>query len=321
MATAVQTSSEPRTPNPRTRLALASLFAALFVIAGVVVAVYLVPQLLDGLTAPLGASAAFLVRIVAQLATVAAFVWAGSKLAGANPPRGVRGGIFLVISGLVTIFFVTRAVGLNLEDLRVSLFITGAVLVVLLVLLYRFLVSPRAERWMLGLEEQGWFSTFSYKRTQGLRARRYTMIGLLIVGWTGVYSVMAHETFGRGPWHLRMPFELPTITPLTDLEYAVPLLLAVLVFWLAWRAVNMPTFADFLIATEAEMNKVSWSSRRRLFQDTIVVLVTCALLTVFLLLVDLFWGWLLSQRFIGVLPQRSEKTEQVDPTRGREAKW
>jgi preprotein translocase SecE subunit len=174
---------------------------------------------------------------------------------------------------------------------------------------------------MLGLEEQGWFHTFNYKRTQGVRARRYTMIGLLIVGMTGVWSAYQAQTFGAGPWTLRMPFELPTITPLTDLEYAVPLLLAVAVFWLAWRAVNMPTFADFLVATEAEMNKVSWSSRRRLFQDTIVVLVTCALLTVFLLVVDLFWGWLLSQRFIGVLPPRSEKTEQVDPNRGREAKW
>ena len=321
MATAVQTSSEPRTPNPRTRLALASLFGALFVIAGVVVAAYLVPQLLDGLIAPLGSSAAFLVRIVAQLATVGAFVWLGSILSGTSPPRGIRGGIFLVISGLIAIFFVSRAVGLNLEDSPLGKVIAVAVLVGLVVLFARFLVSPRAERWMLGLEEQGWFSTFSYKRTQGQRVRRYTMIGILLVGWTGVYSALTHETFGRGTWDLRMPFELPTVSVLSVLEYSVPLLLAVAVFWLAWRAVNMPTFADFLIATEAEMNKVSWSSRRRLVQDTIVVLVTCALLTLFLLVVDLFWGWLLSQRFIGVLPPRSEKTEQVDPNRGREAKW
>ena len=31
---------------------------------------------------------------------------------------------------------------------------------------------------------------------------------------------------------------------------------------------------DFLIATEAEMNKVSWTTRKRLVKDTIVVLVT-----------------------------------------------
>mgnify|MGYP003579247066 CR=1 FL=1 len=38
----------------------------------------------------------------------------------------------------------------------------------------------------------------------------------------------------------------------------------------------------------------SWSSRKRLVQDTIVVLVTVVLMTLFLLLVDMFWGWLLS---------------------------
>jgi preprotein translocase SecE subunit len=321
MATAVQTTSAPRTPNPRTRLVLASLFGALFVIAGVAVAAYLVPQLLDGLLAPLGTTAAFLLRVVAQLATVGAFVWVGSKLSGANPPRGVRGGIFLVISGLIAIFFVTRAVGLNVEDSPLGKVITAAVLVGLLVLFARFLVSPRAERWMLELEQQGWFSTYSYKKTQGQRARRYTIIGLLLVGWTGVYSALVNETFGRGTWVLRMPFELPSLSVLSVLEYSVPLLLAVAVFWVAWRAVNMPTFADFLIATEAEMNKVSWSSRRRLVQDTIVVLVTCALLTAFLLVVDLFWGWLLSQRFIGVLPPSSQDTQQVTTEEGRRAKW
>jgi preprotein translocase SecE subunit len=320
MATAVQTSSETRT-NPRTRLALASLFGALFVIALVAVAAYAVPRFLEPLLAPLGGSASFALRVVAQLAVAAAFVWLGSRLSGANPPRGVRGGIFLVISGIITIFFVTRAVGLNLDDSPLGKVITGAVLVGLLVVFFRFLVSPRAERWMVGLEQQGWFHTFSYKKTQGVRARRYTMIGLLLVGWTGVWSANQNQTFGAGQWTLALPFDLGSITPLTDLEYAVPLLLAVLVFWVAWRAVNMPTFADFLIATEAEMNKVSWSSRRRLVQDTIVVLVTCALLTLFLLVVDLFWGWLLSHRWIAVLPPQSDTPGQVTTQQGKESKW
>ncbi len=33
--------------------------------------------------------------------------------------------------------------------------------------------------------------------------------------------------------------------------------------WLCFRLVNMPRFADFLIAVEAEMNKVSWPTRPR----------------------------------------------------------
>jgi preprotein translocase SecE subunit len=93
------------------------------------------------------------------------------------------------------------------------------------------------------------------------------------------------------------------LVPVANLT--LPLLICLLTVWVAWRAVNVPTFGDFLIATEAEMNKVSWTSRKRLIQDTIVVIVCLALLTAFLLVIDLFWGWLLSLKFIGVLPEKS----------------
>lgn len=92
-----------------------------------------------------------------------------------------------------------------------------------------------------------------------------------------------------------------SITLLPGIRYTVPLLMLVLVIWLAWRIVNLPSFADFLIATEAEMNKVSWTTRHRLFQDTIVVLVTMVLMAMFLFLVDIAWARLLSSKPIGVL--------------------
>ena len=43
--------------------------------------------------------------------------------------------------------------------------------------------------------------------------------------------------------------------------------LASLGLWVAFRLVNMPAFADFLIAVEAEMNKVSWPTRGELFRS------------------------------------------------------
>jgi len=50
------------------------------------------------------------------------------------------------------------------------------------------------------------------------------------------------------------------------------------------------------------MNKVSWTTRRRLVQDTIVVLVTVALFTMFLFVTDIIWIKLLSlQPIPGVL--------------------
>ena len=41
-----------------------------------------------------------------------------------------------------------------------------------------------------------------------------------------------------------------------------------------FRLVNLPKFADFLIAVEAEMNKVSWPTRTELFRSSVVVIVT-----------------------------------------------
>ncbi len=50
---------------------------------------------------------------------------------------------------------------------------------------------------------------------------------------------------------------------------------------------NKPKFADFLIATEGEMKKVSWSNRSELIGSTTVVIVTIAILGVFIALADL----------------------------------
>jgi preprotein translocase SecE subunit len=83
------------------------------------------------------------------------------------------------------------------------------------------------------------------------------------------------------------------------LHLVLPIVFGLLTFWFSYRLVNVPAFADFLIATEAEMNKVSWTTRRRLLQDTIVVLVTVFLMTVFLFFVDILWIKVLSG--VGVL--------------------
>ena len=50
--------------------------------------------------------------------------------------------------------------------------------------------------------------------------------------------------------------------------------------------VNGPRFADFLIATESEMKKVSWSSRAELVGSTVVVIVTVLILAAYIFGVD-----------------------------------
>jgi preprotein translocase SecE subunit len=77
-------------------------------------------------------------------------------------------------------------------------------------------------------------------------------------------------------------------------------------------------FADFLIATEAEVNKISWPTRKSVVQDTIVVLTTVFLLTVFLFVVDLAWGYILGSKWVGILrlepnkPAAAQQADQID---------
>jgi len=220
-----------------------------------------------------------------------------------------------VISWAIAIFFIWRAVALNVEG-GAGMIAAGVVAALLLFIAVRNLTGPRGQSWMIALEEQGWFSTASYKGSLGLKARRLTILGILLVGGTGVAALSS----GGLPdsWKLAMPFEnLPEVTVLPDAATTIPILLIGLTLWFAWRAVNVPTFAEFLIATEAEMNKVSWTPKKRLAQDTVVVLTTTLLMTLFLLVVDLFWGWLLSS--IGVLPSQQATGNQTDPN--VQARW
>jgi preprotein translocase SecE subunit len=108
--------------------------------------------------------------------------------------------------------------------------------------------------------------------------------------------------------------EYKSLVLLPHVAYTLPVILAALTLWFAWRCVNVPAFADFLIATEAELNKVSWTTRRRLIQDTIVVLSTVILMAVALFAADFVWSKLLTG--IGVL-----QPPPADTSKAQEQPW
>lgn len=83
------------------------------------------------------------------------------------------------------------------------------------------------------------------------------------------------------------------------LQVGIPSLLiaglGLLIFWI----VNKPNAADFMIATEGEMKKVSWSTRQEIIGSTKVVIFTTIFLAMLLFLVDLCFMKFF--QFIGVL--------------------
>ena len=121
------------------------------------------------------------------------------------------------------------------------------------------------------------------KPTQGKQARIWTAVGLGALVAAGLYRLATTL--------------LADATPLVRL--GVPSALGLVLAWVVFRVVQFPPFVDFLIATEAEMRKVSWTSKADLYRATTVVLVTVLIMAVYLFAVDWAWSWLL--RLIGVL--------------------
>jgi len=121
-----------------------------------------------------------------------------------------------------------------------------------------------------------------FKPMQGWYARVYTALALGLVAAAGAWKIFEGALEYSPGW-----------------RFGLPAAFAVAFGWLIFRIVHFPPFAEFLIATEAEMNKVSWTSKDDLFRFTTVVLSTVVLMAVFLFLVDTLWTFLL--RMIGVL--------------------
>ena len=94
-----------------------------------------------------------------------------------------------------------------------------------------------------------------YKRSQGRVARQATFAALAVILALGAWSLSNYWSDKPHFWH-----------------YYVPIGLALLGIWASFRIVQMPAFADFLIAVEGEMNKVSWPSRGELFRASVVVI-------------------------------------------------
>ncbi|MFO0935232.1 MAG: preprotein translocase subunit SecE [Gemmataceae bacterium] len=313
-ATANETKSDATTANT-VGLLPASVIGAVVLLAGIGLIGYAVPLFWDTYISPTlrphGGFVDSFLRVLLLMAAVAGVVYAIIKLSPANPPRGLRGGVFLVAFTFIVWFTLVRWFGLAFEGMGIGAIITGVIAAALGYGAFKFLTSQSGRDTMIAIEEMGWFHSHSFKKTQGLLLRRSTMAGIILVGFTGIYSLNVHNSL-PAEWSVKLPFTAyekggvtlhKTLPLLSDFQYTGPILIAVLTVWVAWRSVNIPVFADFLIATEAEMNKVSWTTWKKLLQDTIVVLVTTALLTAFLLVIDIFWGWLLSG--IDVLPQRA----------------
>jgi len=121
-----------------------------------------------------------------------------------------------------------------------------------------------------------------YKPEQGIWTRRGTFIGAgLIVAWGAkfIYDQLSIYESNEA-WSVLI-------------TTGIPVLFAVVLGSIAWRLsfTNRKT-GDFMIATEGEMKKVSWSSKKEVIGSTIVVIAFTVLLAVLLFSVDVLFQFI-----------------------------
>ena len=139
-----------------------------------------------------------------------------------------------------------------------------------------------------GRSPSGWMQFFQellkadvYKRSQGRIVRQVTCLAI----WIAV---------AMAAWQLHVYLRV-VAGSMPGLVYGLPAAILVLGLWIGFRVVCLPSFADFLIAVEAEMNKVSWPSRTELVRSSMVVIILMFGLATVLFTYDTVLYWLLSQ--------------------------
>lgn len=128
-----------------------------------------------------------------------------------------------------------------------------------------------------------------YKRGQGKYTRLWSAFAVAVVAGLGclrLYRKLEIASWGLNP---KATLWIATMVPA-----GLFVILAFVIFWL----VNKPSVADFMVAAEGEMKKVSWSSRQEIMVSTFIVIVVVVIMALLLGTTDIsfsaFFSWLLS---------------------------
>jgi preprotein translocase subunit SecE len=128
-----------------------------------------------------------------------------------------------------------------------------------------------------------------YKKGQGKYTRLCTAFAAAIV--IGLGCLQLYNELDAASWNISTKTRIWIATMIPS---GLFIIMALLAFWL----VNKARVADFMIAAEGEMKKVSWSSRQEIAVSTFIVIVVVVIMGVLLGAADLifqtFFMWLFS---------------------------
>jgi preprotein translocase subunit SecE len=126
-----------------------------------------------------------------------------------------------------------------------------------------------------------------YKRSQGRITRQVTFAAMALVFAIGFYRMF--ELLNATNIDTEKSWQLTVSLLNSRVDVWLPGILALVFVWVSYRLVNLPSFADFLIAVEAELNKVSWPTMTELVRASIVVLISLVTLASVIFVFDRIW--------------------------------
>ena len=114
-----------------------------------------------------------------------------------------------------------------------------------------------------------------YKPNQGRVVRQLTFLAIAVMALLAGYEMY------RTGWFTGL---------FQGSKYFSLIAFSAIGIWVAYRAVNYAAFADFLIAVEAEMNKVSWPAKNELWNASVVVMFVIFFMAGLLWVFDVIWS-------------------------------
>lgn len=114
---------------------------------------------------------------------------------------------------------------------------------------------------------------YIYKRGHGYYTRLWTAIACILLAGIGCY---------------KLSLKLSLVDNML-VQYLVPAFIWAVLAWCVYKLSNRESIADFLIAAEGELKKVSWSTRAQVVASTMIVIFVVALMSVLLGAVDVIF--------------------------------
>ncbi|NLH15642.1 MAG: preprotein translocase subunit SecE [Phycisphaerae bacterium] len=120
-----------------------------------------------------------------------------------------------------------------------------------------------------------------YKSGQGYNTRMWSGVAAFTILAAGCFVLYRELAVAENIW----------------IQALVPVALCAVGGGILYWMMNLPKVADFMIASEGEIKKVSWSSRSELVASTTIVLVVVVVLSLLIMFTDYIFGLLFTQLF------------------------